>query len=259
MRKIANEVNKPIEGLSLWWLGNAGFVVRYGEILMFIDPAIELKSGEDQTLSEIGLRLLDELPLRATEVETADVIMLTHHHGDHAAPKTLAVLKDLNPLIICPSICMPVLEKVGVPRERVREVVYGEKIAYKEVSVEPLRALHGRQHGAVSPKMELGAGYVIRVGGHSIFHPGDTVLMEEHYELKDIEILLLPICRHSRTLTVLPEILAPKYIIPMHYGTYEVTEDNRFWTYGDPEEIRSKIRYSERLVVLKQGEIFRPN
>ena len=258
MRKIASEVNNPIPGLSLWWLGNAGFAIRYDEILMFIDPAIELKSEEDRTLSEIGLRLLDELPLRATEVESVDIVMLTHQHGDHAAPKTLAVLKDKNPLIICPSICLPVLEKIGVPRERVREVVYGEKIQYKGVSIEPVRALHGRRHGAVSPKVELGAGYVIRVGGHSIFHPGDTVLMEGHYELKDIEILLLPICGHSRTLIALPEILAPKYIIPMHYGTYEVTEDNRFWTYGDPEEIKSKIKYPERLVVLRQGEIFRP-
>jgi len=76
-------------------------------------------------------------------------------------------------------------------------------------------------------------------------------------ELDDIEILLLPICERSRTLRALPKILAPKYMIPMHFGTCEVNEDNRFWTYGDPEEIKPRMKYPEKLTILKQGEAFR--
>lgn len=257
-RKIARELNRPIEGLTLWWLGNAGFAIKYDGILMFIDPVIEVKSEYDQTVSEIDLELQHELPLRATEVERSDIVLLTHHHGDHSAPKTLLMLKRTDALFICPEICLPVLDSIGVDRARVRTVNYGQSIAYKEVSIKPVRAIHGGHHGAVSLNLELGVGYVVRVGAHSIFHPGDTVLLEEHYKLDDVEILLLPICHHSRTLTVLAEILSPKYIIAMHYNTYKVTEDNCFWTYGDPEEIRSKIKYPERLVVLKQGETFRP-
>ncbi len=59
-------------------------------------------------------------------------------------------------------------------------------------------------------------------------------------------------------LTKLAGILAPKHIIAIHYDTYEVTEDNCFWTYGDPEETRSRTEHPERLVVLEQGETFRP-
>lgn len=259
-RKIAKDVNRPIEGLTLWWLGNAGFAIRYNKILMFIDPVIEVKGEENQALSEIGLKLQHELPLRATEVERADIILLTHHHTDHTAPKTLSVLKRTDALFICPENCQPVLDRVGVDRVRVKTVNYGQRITYKDVSIKPVMAIHGGRHGDVDsllPNFERGAGYVVRVGAHSIFHPGDTVLLEEHYKLKNIEILLLPICHHTRTLTKLPEILAPKYIIPMHYNTYEVTEDEHFWTYGDPEETMSKIKYPERLIVLQQGESFR--
>lgn len=261
MTKIAKDVNKPVEGLKLWWLGNAGFAIRYNEILMFIDPVIEVKDESNQALSEIGLKLNHELPLRATDVERADIILLTHHHTDHTAPKTLSILKKTDALFICPKICQHTLDRIGVNRAKVKTVNYGQRITYKGVSVKPVRAVHGGCHGDVDsllPNFERGSGYLVRVGNHSIFHPGDTVLLEEHYELNDVEILLLPICRHSRTLAKLPEILAPKYIIPMHYDTYEVTEDNRFWTYGDPEEIKSKIKYPERLIILKQGESFQP-
>ncbi len=84
------------------------------------------------------------------------------------------------------------------------------------------------------------------------------MLLEEHYQLNDIEILLLPICPRDSRLTALAEILSPKHIIPYHYDTYEVTEGNRNWSYGNLEETRSKIKYPERFVVLKFGETFRP-
>lgn len=256
-RRIADEVKRSAGGLVLWWLGNAGFVIRYNEILIFIDPVIELKREDDPTISETGLRLLHELPLRAEELELADIVLLTHHHGDHAAPKTLSLLKETGAFFICPESCLQVLDQVGVNWKRIKKVVYGQKIEYKGVSIAPIRALHGGNHGAVGSKLELGAGYVVRTGRHSVFHPGDTVLLEEHYELRDIEILLLPICHHSQMLLKLPEILAPRLIIPMHYDTYEVTESNRFWTYGNPEDVRLKIGYPERLLILNQGETFR--
>jgi len=225
---------------------------------MLIDPVIEVKNEEDRTVSETGLRLLHELPLRANEVERTDIVMLTHHHGDHAAPKTLSTLKKTCALFVCPESCLSVLDRVRVDRAKVRSAVLGQKIEYAGMSIEPIRALHGGRHGAASPDIERGSGYVIRAGNYSVFHPGDTVLLEEHYDLRDIEILLLPICYHSRTLIDLPDILAPRLTIAMHYDTYEVTEVNRFWTYGDPEEVKLRIRYPERLIALEQGEIFMP-
>jgi hypothetical protein len=43
----------------------------------------------------------------------------------------------------------------------------------------------------------------------------------------------------------------------MHYGTYEITETNRHWTLGDPEEVRAVMSRPERLFVLEMGEEFR--
>ena len=240
--------------------------MRYDGTLLFIDPVIEVKSEDDPAISECGPKLQHELPLRATEVERADLVLLTHSHGDHAAPKTLSVLKETGAVFVCPEICLPMLDRIGVDRARVWIVDYdhewpcrGQKMTHREVSIEPVRAIHGDRRGVPDMRHGMGAGYVVKVGPHSVFHPGDTVLMGEHYELEDIEILLLPICEHSGTLKALPKILAPKRTIPMHYDTYEVNEDNRFWTYGNPEEIKPSIGYPEKLTILKQGEAFRPH
>jgi len=154
---------------------------------------------------------------------------------------------------------MQVLDEVEVDRSKVIKEKASQPVTYEGVTIEPTLVLHGGRHGLVDHNLQHGAGYIVRAGGHSIYHPGDTVLLEEHYELKNIEILLLPICHHSRTLIDLAEILSPKYIIPMHYGTYEVNSRNRYWTYGDPEEVIGKMRHSERLLILEQGEVFRPH
>jgi L-ascorbate metabolism protein UlaG (beta-lactamase superfamily) len=74
--KISDEVKKPTVGLALWWLGNAGFALKYKETLILIDPVIEVKSEDEYTTSETGLKLLHELPLRATDVERADIVLL---------------------------------------------------------------------------------------------------------------------------------------------------------------------------------------
>jgi L-ascorbate metabolism protein UlaG (beta-lactamase superfamily) len=93
-------------------------------------------------------------------------------------------------------------------------------------------------------------------GGCTVFHTGDTLLLEDHYDLVHIDVLLLPICNHSWTLRELPRLLSPQVIIPMHYDTYQVTDRNRHWTVGSPEALRATMAYPERLVVLEQGEAF---
>ncbi len=248
------------ERLTLRWLGNASFGICYDDIQIFIDPVMFPEQSQ--------YKLRRQLPLTAAELESADVILLTHHHWDHTAPETLSVLKGTDALFVCPQICLPVLDRIGIDRSRVRTVDYDQGISYEGVSIGAVGAIHPGAHGAAhatsiweweGPGPYLGAGYVLRVGRHSMFHPGDTVLLEEHYELKDVEILLLSICPRDSHLTALAEILDPKYIVPHHYDTYEITESNRNWSYGNPEETRSNMKHPERFRILEFGETFQPS
>jgi hypothetical protein len=123
-KKMTMEVNRPVEGSTLWWLGNAGFAMRYDRTLLLIDPVIKVKSEGDPAVSECGPKLQHELPLRATEIERADLATVTHSHGDHTAPKTLSVLNETGAIFIYPQICLPVPDRIGVDAARVRTISY---------------------------------------------------------------------------------------------------------------------------------------
>jgi len=257
---LVERIHVPTDTLTLWWLGNGSVAVRYGETLILIDPVCMPLNERDPLRAEVGGRLLRPFPILATEIRQLDAILITHDHGDHAGPRSLAELQRLDPLIVGPESLPPLLHtryRLGVDSSRLRTVIPGEQVRVGGIRIESVRAIHGGLNGGVPWPIELGTGYLLRAGGHCVFHPGDSVLLDDHYRLEDIDVLLLPICTHSHTLRALPDILSPRVVIPMHYGTFEITDANRHWTLGNPDEIRAAIAHPERLVVLGQGEAFR--
>ena len=58
---------------------------------------------------------------------------------------------------------------------------------------------------------------------------------------------------HSHTLRELPGLLSPTVVIPMHTGTFEITNASTHCTYGEPEEVRTEVAHPEHLVILERG------
>ena len=52
--------------------------------------------------------------------------------------------------------------------------------------------------------------------------------------------------------------LEPAYIFPQHSGTYQVTDENAYWTRGYPDELKQRLsgELRKRFHKLKQGEMF---
>jgi hypothetical protein len=104
-------------------------------------------------------------------------------------------------------------------------------------------------------------GYVFNLSGKRLFEPGDSVLTEEHLGLRNIDVLFVSPTIHNmftdRSM-ILINRLEPAYIFPQHFGTYQVTDENYFWTRGYPDEL--KLRLSQELQrryhKLRQGEMF---
>jgi L-ascorbate 6-phosphate lactonase len=259
-KELAEQIHVPTDTLTLWWLGNGSFAVRYRDALILIDPVCVPLDEADPLQAEVGGRLLRPFPILASDVRQLDAILITHDHGDHAGPKTLAELQRLEPLFVGPESLPGLLHtryRLGIDSSRLRVVIPGDRVRVGGISIECVRAMHGGLHGGVPWPVELGSGYLLRAGGCSVFHPGDSVLLEDHYRLGKVDVLLLPICTHSHTLRALPDLLSPTIVIPMHYGTFETTDANRHWTLGDPEDVRAVMAHPDRLVVLEQGEAFR--
>ena len=259
-QQIIGDIRAHTQGTALWWLGNAGWAIKSEEVTLLIDPVIELEDPDDPTRSEIGLPLVHQLPLRAGEFRDGevDLCLVTHEHGDHLAPRTIPTLAAYTHCrFITPLSCIRQMQRLGVPGDRIIEAHHGRPISYQHLTIEPLKALHGHEHGAVYAGANFeDCGYLVHGGRWTIFHPGDSVLLQEHLEMCSPDVFLVSISEHNlwvRNSALLANLWKPRYVVPMHYDTYA---EQLFWTKGDPEAVRAELGEDVRdhFVVLEQGK-----
>jgi L-ascorbate metabolism protein UlaG (beta-lactamase superfamily) len=238
--------------VTTWWLGNAGFAINAAGVLLFIDPVIELKDDSDRVTSEIGLPLLVPLPIRARNIDRADIVLITHDDGDHLAPRTVPeLINRTHALFVGTERTVRTLRELGLPDDRIRVARYGQPIRVGEVTITATPARHEEAKGHT----ERGdcCGFIIEAAGVTFWHPNDTDLLDEHLEVKDIDVLLLPIAPHvlgTQGAITLAESTGAAHLIPCHYGTYD---SDVYWCTGDPIAVRQGIadadrRYHQRAV-----------
>ena len=249
VRKIHDELYGQTGYDAIWRLSNAGFVIRLGDTVIFVDPVFTspLASYEAarRTIAETGgtetvgpefryydryeniKREVHALPLSPEEVERADYVLITHDHGDHIDPPGLAKIAHHTPTVLAPESCLPrdgrfvpihngSLLEVGLPDSSIVEARHGDRHEYQDFSVTVIPAKHLDSVGA--------CGYLIETSHGSIYHPGDG--QYDHADKDtvlglEVDYLFIPIndtnlgVGYAATLTY---ILQPRVVIPCHYG-----------------------------------------
>lgn len=242
-------------GYQVSWIGNAGWRLQIGAINLLIDPDLEPGSMR-KTLDGIPQDCLSE----------ADAVIITHEHGDHFNRPTIRrLLAESACRFVLPASCLCGADRVGIPSKRIIVAQQGKPIALfgTHFTVTPVLALHGAPYGAVYKHYNAAdCGYLITAMGLTLFHPGDTVLLEEHFELPKVDILMVSPTEHNTNVfqsKVLIEQLQPSYIFPQHRDTYHETGENYFWTHAYDKELYDALdeTYKNRCHILKQGEIFK--
>ena len=258
-RQILKDIRAHRAGTALWWLGNAGWAIKSDGLLVLIDPVIETAAG-DPSCSEIGLPLLHELPLRAGELGETDVdlCLVSHAHGDHLARRTVRLLHERTRCrFVVPLSCTETMRGLDVPDERIIRAAHGREILSGHVRIEPIKALHGHEHGSVYREANFrDCGYLIGDRRWTILHPGDSVLLQEHLEMAAPDVFLVSITEHNmwvQNTALLANLWEPRYVLPMHYDTYA---KSIFWTVGDPNSVRPHLDEGvrARFRALPQGE-----
>ena len=186
-------------------------------------------------------------PYQGEYYDKADLILVSHSHMDHCdSSKINAVLKD-STLIIAPADCA---SKIG---KSVKSLKPGEKISVGSMTVQAVEAYNYkrfRSPGTPFHPKGLGVGYLLTIGGKTIYHAGDTDFIPEMKNLKNIYLALLP-CDGTFTMDgpeIVEAILAinPQYVIPMHSGQSDVEKIKK------EVEAKSKIK----VVLLRPVEQF---
>lgn len=231
---ILEELLKHSHGLHLLWCGNNGWLLWDGQTLIGCD--LDLLNEERKNPSLIDTSLLKK---------HLQLLLITHEHEDHFNSPTIHILEHSDCHLIVPLSCQKKMIQFSIPHERIRYVKPHDHIQYHDIQIQCLRALHGHKEGTIYRHASLlDCGYIIKFAHYNIYQPGDTVILEEHLTLKDIDILFVSPTVHNTHIhnsKWLIEKLQPQYVLAQHFGTYRETPQNLFWTHGYVEELQLEL------------------
>jgi len=148
----------------------------------------------------------------------ADLVLITHEHGDHLDEKALELLNKTGTQVICTEKCATTF-KGGIVMKN------GESRTIDRVKIEVVPAyniVNKRDATQVYHPKGAGNGYVLTLGDKRIYIAGDTENTPEMKALKNIDVAFLPM---NLPYTMTPEMVAdavrafkPKILYPYHYG-----------------------------------------
>ncbi|MEC4266116.1 MBL fold metallo-hydrolase [Flagellimonas halotolerans] len=249
--KLLAEIKSHKEGLAVWWTGHNGWLIKYNDILIGTDLALESK---DRAV---------EAPISAEELaQELDISFISHEHGDHFERETSKILsQNGHCAFVMPANCKETaIKELNIPEDRIEVASPRTPFDIGNVKIEPLRAIHGNPKFAVFYGANLeDCGYLITIGGTRFLQMGDTVLLEDHLFLKNVDVLFFSPTEHNTHIDpsiVLINELEPAYILPQHRNTFTVTDQNRYWTTGYAHEVKFRLSkpLQERYHILEIGE-----
>lgn len=195
--------------MKLTYHGQSCFIFENGADKVIIDPFL---SGNDKAT------------ISPDDVQVSYVI-LTHGHADHILDAE-AIARKNNATLIAPNELAGYFGSKGL---NVHPLGIGGKHDFAFGQVKVTLAFHGSGVETENGLIYVGppVGYLITIGGKTIYHAGDTGLfgdMKLIGELNDIDVALLPI---GDNFTMGPDDaliaatwLKAKTVIPMHYNTF---------------------------------------
>ena len=200
-----------VSEVKVKWLGHAFFAVTssQGRVIL-MDPWIEGNPS---------------CPIKAQDIDKADVIMVSHDHFDHAGDAVRLAQNTGAMVVAQPETANRFKTALGLADNQVVNAGFGMNIGgtveVKGINITMPQAFHSSETG--SP-----CGYIVKLeNGKTFYHAGDTGLfstMKELGEIYPIDVALLPI---GGCFTMDPvqaakavELLNPKVVIPMHFKTF---------------------------------------
>jgi L-ascorbate metabolism protein UlaG (beta-lactamase superfamily) len=218
------------------WLGHAAFAMEIDGYRVLLDP------------------FLTGNPAASTDAASleADFILVSHGHGDHVGD-TIDIAKRTGAMVISNNEIRGWLDGQGV------ENVHGQHLGggyHHPFGYVKLTIAH---HGSGLPDGNYGgnpAGFLItNKSGETVYFACDTGLFNEMalYGEEGIDLAFLPI---GDNFTMGPDdalravkMLKPKVVVPVHYNTWPVIEQD-----PDAWAARVEAETSAKAVVLKPGE-----
>lgn len=248
---------------ALWWLGQAGFIIKLGTTVI----------GIDMFLSPHPRRQIPAL-LAPADLADTDLVLGTHDHTDHIDRKVWPAIARSAPAaqFIVPGFVLPGLAKeLRIPLRRFIGLDDGTCAAARGVRVTGVAAAHEFLDRDPATGRCPYLGYVIEADGFRLYHAGDSCVYEglqTQLSRWSLDLALLPIngrdavrlasnCIGNMTYQEAADLagaLAPGMTIPLHYDMFASNSENPqlFLDYMRVKYPRLKTalcRHGERMIL----------
>ena len=219
--------------MKVTYLGHASFKIEEDGKIVYVDPWLTGPTS----------------PITVDDVDKADIVLVTHDHGDHGYAEALGICKNKGATFVAINELAHKAGSQGV--ENIHTLNIGGSVNIGGVVVTIVQAFHSSGVGAPT-------GFIVRFPSGSFYHPGDTGvfasmgLFAELYA--PIDLFLAPIGSyfvmdvHQAALAT--KLLKPRNVIPMHYDTFPVIEAN-------PEKFKALVSETSpdtEVIIMKPGE-----
>ena len=244
---VGQSATTPLEGasqlptlaqsheLGVTFIGHSSFLIQISGLTVLVDPVFARWL--------IVLRRLRRPGVRIAGLPAIDAVLLTHAHMDHlnrpSLRKIIAHTRRLTgkaPVAIVPWGVENLIQDLGFSRIVSLEWWQPTQLGAVDVTLTPAKHWGAR---LFSDTYRGFGGYVLRGGGHTVYHSGDTAYFSGFAEIGRRlapEIALLPIGAYSpdnfRAVHTSPEDalqgfldLGARWMVPMHFGTFRLSAE----------------------------------
>lgn len=199
---------------TITWYGHSAFKVSSGGINIVIDP------------------FLDGCPTCTTswkDIGPVDMVLITHDHGDHVG-QAVDICQTSGAMLGCVVGTAEKMVEVGVPIGQICNGIgfnTGGTIEACGARITMVPAFHTSESGAP-------VGYIVTMpDGFVWYHAGDTCMQGDMAlwgNLYHLDVALLPIggtfTMDAAQAAIACTLLRPRYVIPMHWGTFPALAPN---------------------------------
>lgn len=225
----------PSQHVTLKWLGTAGWEIQSGQTKILIDPFLT----RQQAVASEEWKTDEEAVLKV--ISGADYIFAGHSHADHIADIPF-IAKRFGAKILGSRTTVNLSLSAGVDKAQLTTVSGGEKLDFKDFSVQVIKSQHGiltrdgqkRQprfaeitnplSGPILGKHFVEGGsylYYFTFGKLSLLHQSTGNFIEEYLQGLEPDIAILAE-NGNYDWTVALKILRPKTVVVHHYDDWRV-------------------------------------
>ena len=198
---------------TLTWHGHSAFAINSQNLSILIDPWFD---GNPSAKT-------------AAESISADLVLVTHDHGDHVGQALDICLRTGAALGCIVELAAKLVDQGLAAGQVVNGIGFniGGTVTHKGVAVTMVQATHSCESGVPT-------GFIVRLpDGYTIYHSGDTGIFSSMAlwgKLHRIDLALLPIggvfTMDAAQAAMATMMLRCKKVIPMHWGTFPALAQN---------------------------------